>query len=857
MCGRIALSSYVSAEWVTRQKAYQVTSQDDVEVLPGLNYDDLPVWMRKARREVDWAFLIMMVVSLVIAWPFFIRPGMPYNVGTQIELARMIEMAESIQSGILYPRWAADFNYGYGSPLWNYLAPLPHYLTGLHHVLAQTTPETSVKVVFVLGIGLGGMGMFSFVRRRWGTYAGILATAAYLYSPQIALVKPYLESDLPALLGMGFFLVSLWAFDRVMAARRGWDIGLATFALAALWLSDTPLNLLLVGILSGWLGWRALFRCSSAARKWHVLLTLGLGTGLSAFYWLPAWAEYSAVHWRAVSDYSIENWHRLKLHDLLAQPQRLDFSAVNPPGTAAIGVAVWGLALGALWVVLVWDWRHTPPDTRPISRGEAVQRRLVTLVRTLPEGQREALYFLSVGAGLVLLATFLGSRWWNALSVWPPFYPRDVLPVVAACGAVVAGQIGVLLEQVRRPAVAVLMMAGCLGFILWTALPTLPLPAWPGTYSAADLSTILRNETRGYMVASEVTGWLLPKAVNGLPQPSPTLIASYQSGLIDKVARESLPPAVQVDVVSYGPQSERLIVKTASPIDLTLLTFDFPGWYAKIDGKKAPIHPQRETGLITIGLPEGRHDVVLWFGGTPARNIGWGVSITALVAAVMASFRLEYRLSGERSAEMREPIWKAAPVLARMQQIVLLFAVLLFSLGSAAPRLAPERFTFRSPPGVVLAAQEQLPRALQGGIDLLAYDIEGDTTVKAGGELAVDLYWRAVRPDLPDYQAELAVVAADDSENRIAFMQHRHVGLIPSSVWSIWPLFDYYVRDSYYLKVDKDAPAGEYNIVVQLGRCDQFTLDPCNTIDPLFVRDERGSRLGQRIVLPTVIEVSR
>jgi hypothetical protein len=88
-------------------------------------------------------------------------------------------------------------------------------------------------------------------------------------------------------------------------------------------------------------------------------------------------------------------------------------------------------------------------------------------------------------------------------------------------------------------------------------------------------------------------------------------------------------------------------------------------------------------------------------------------------------------------------------------------------------------------------------------------------------------------------------------------MQHRHAGLFPSSEWSIWPLFDYYVRDSYYLKVDGNAPAGKYNIVVQLGRCDQFTLVPCSTIDPLFVRDSRGSRLGQWIVLPTLIEVSR
>jgi hypothetical protein len=834
-----------------------VTSRDNVEVLPGLTYDDLPVWMRKTRREVDWAFLVMTVVSLVIAWPFFVRSGMPYNVGTQIQTERAVELAESIQSGIFYPRWAADFNYGYGSPLWNYLAPLPHYLTGLHHVLAQTKPETSVKLVFVLSICLGGLGMFSFVRRRWGAYAGILATTVYLYSPQIALVKPYLEGDLPGLLSMGFFLISLWAFDRVMAGQGGWEISLAAVSLAALWVSNAPLNLLLAGILALWFCWCALVRRLGAAQMRRVLLAFGLGTGLSAFYWLPAWVEYSAVRWRGVSDTPIDNWHRLRVPDVLALPQRLDLSAINPTGTVAIGSAVWGLALVALVAMLVWDWRHTPPDPRPVSRGEALQQRLVCVVRSVPGDQRESLFFLGTGAGLILLATSLVSPIWDALPAWPPLYPRDVLPVAAACGAIVAGQIGCLLQRVHRPTVGVLGMAGCLGMILWAALPTLAIPAWPKSGPAASLSTILRNETRGYVVASQVTGWLLPEGVAALPQPSPALIASYQSGLIDRVARESLPPAVQVDVVSYGPQSERLVVKTASPIDLTLLVLDFPGWQAKIDNRRVPIRAQPETGLIMIQLPEGRHEVVVRLGGTPARTVGWGTSIGALAAALAIGFRMAPRPSSRRATERQEPAWKAPPDLAQMERIVLLFTALLFTLGSAAPRLAPERVTFRSPQGVVRPAQEQLPRALQGGVDLLAYNIEGGTPVKSGDELTVDLYWRAVRPDLPDYQAELAIVAADGSGTRIAFMQHRHPGLIPSSMWSIWPLFDSYVRDSYYLKLDQNAPPGEYHIVVQLGRCDQFTLAPCGSIDPLFVRDERGSRLGQVIVLPTVLQVSR
>ena len=62
----------------------------------GLTPNDLPAWMRKSRREIDWALLVVLVMCIVVIWPLITRPGLPRNEGIQTELARTIEIAESI-----------------------------------------------------------------------------------------------------------------------------------------------------------------------------------------------------------------------------------------------------------------------------------------------------------------------------------------------------------------------------------------------------------------------------------------------------------------------------------------------------------------------------------------------------------------------------------------------------------------------------------------------------------------------------------------------------------------------------------------------------------------------------------------
>ncbi len=841
----------------TLKKGVAVLSRRKKETLPeGLRYDDLPTWMRRTHREVDWAFLVMALVVLMSAWPFGAQAGLPLTPAMRALMARTVEMAESIQAGVLYPRWASDFNYGYGAPLWNYLAPLPHYLTGLYRVLAQASTEHSVKAIFALALLLNGLAMFSFVRRRWGTYAAILAATTYVYSPQLVQSVPYLQGDLALLFALGMWWLALWALDRVLVLGRGEDVGGAVLSVAALWLTHAPLNVVLVLLAGAWLAWQRWARRSSP--YWgRAVAALGLGTGLSAFYWLPAWLEWGAVRWWSASNYPLDAWPPITLGALLGGAQRLTLNAVNPPPTAALGWAVWGGAVLAGGVLWRWLWKQTPLPPHAMPRGEALQWRLERMARLLPSALREALFFGVLALGLGVAVSWPSLPLWERSTAWSPLRPFMLLPLIVGSAAVVGGQLGWLLEGSQRRGWAAVAMGGAVALVLVLALPSLVVPTWPTHSTTENVLDVLSDELRGHMVASLTDGWLLPQTAPQLPPPDPALVASYQSGVVNRVAREALPAAARVDVIQHGPQSERLAVSTPYSVDVPLRLLAFPHWRAQIKGAPIPVRIVSETGLVTLVVPSGQHEVTVRLAPSRVREVGWLVSGAALVGALLFVLHVLYRQDEALApSRWRAPIWQPPRELVPYHHAVCLVLALCFGVGGLWPRLASEHFAQRMPPGVVPQATP-LPRALQGGVDLLAYTLEPRDTLRPGDFLTVELYWRAVRPDLPDYQVRLALVPRNAPENPLLVEYHRHPGQLPSSLWARWPLFEAYVRDTYVLRLPAEAAVGEYQVVVQMERCTRTDLFPCEEGEPLFVRDPYGSRLGQQIVLPQVLWVLR
>lgn len=86
------------------------------------------------------------VFSFITAVPLIGRAGLPRdNQALRMYAYRSHEVATVVQAGVLYSRWAPDFVFAYGSPLFNFLAPLPYYLPGYHQAITKSPPIASVS----------------------------------------------------------------------------------------------------------------------------------------------------------------------------------------------------------------------------------------------------------------------------------------------------------------------------------------------------------------------------------------------------------------------------------------------------------------------------------------------------------------------------------------------------------------------------------------------------------------------------------------------------------------------------------------------------------------------------------------
>ena len=140
-----------------------------------------------------------------------------------------------------------------------------------------------------------------------------------------------------------------------------------------------------------------------------------------------------------------------------------------------------------------------------------------------------------------------------------------------------------------------------------------------------------RRGAQGRWLGTTSTGDFIPSTVKAHPPANADLIASYERGAVDKFDRTSLPQGASVAVVEHGPTRDRFTVTSPQPFTARVLTFDFPGWRATVDGQPVPITPSDPHGLITFPIPAGTHEVRVEFGSTLPRTVGAVVSVVTLL----------------------------------------------------------------------------------------------------------------------------------------------------------------------------------------------------------------------------------
>jgi hypothetical protein len=749
----------------------------------------------QVKARIDPALVAVLLIALIAALPLLTRPGLPRHTDLELHVFRAAEYRSLLAERPLeYPRWAPDFYYGYGYPIFNYYAPLTYLAASAITVIPGVGVVGAVKAVLLLVFLLAASGAFLLARRHAGSTGGVIAAAAYVFSPYLLFIDPFMRGDAAEFLALGILPWVFLAFDRPPSSAR--DVALAALALAALVFSHNLMALIGAALLVAWLVWRGLL-VDGVGRWPRDGLALALAAGLTAIFWLPFFAERGAVRLDVAGPghFDFRN-HFVEIGALLRPSPTLDLGATTPHFIYNLGLAQWVLALPVLLAL-----RHA--------------RRLES---------RAALFFPIASLLLIFLITPASRLLWEAVPSaaliqfpWRLLGPAALaLAMCASCGV----------SALPRPSLA---GAAALALVLAFALPTMYPPSWLADFGDASPRGAIDFELSGVALGTTSTGDFLPVTVSQAPPPAAYLLDQYRAGsFIDRFDYASAAGA-RVYLIRPGDLAAEYSIESTDGFTPRFFVFDFPGWQAYVDGEPVPHRPSRGDGFIQFDVPASARTFGVRFGSTPARTAGSLASLVSLAAMVgLAVVR-------SRRAPTPTPYSGANFNLSLVLLAFLLAKLIVFDHCANC-------FRFTSPPGQALAATNAQPANFGGHIALLGFDLPR-AEVTPGETIPLTLYWRATAPVPTNYQ----VFAHLTRPPHILWGQSDKLnpGDFPSTRWPL----DKYVWDDHTIRVLPGTPPGEYAIVAGL-----YTLGDGRRAPVL---DAAGNIVADSVQLSLTVRVAR
>jgi 6-pyruvoyl-tetrahydropterin synthase related domain len=518
-------------------------------------------------------------------------------------LLSWMEVARAWHSGITYPHWVQDANYGAGEPRLMFYPPASWLLGAL---LGTLTSWQAAPVIFVLLALLAAGGSMYLLAREWAPQgAATLAACLYIANPY-AMFVAYERSALGELLA-GAWLPLMVLF----ALRTRSSVAPLGLAVGALWLTNSPaavvgsymLAILAVGM------WMA------EGRPWPALRAAGgmsLGLGLAAFYIVPAAFEQRWVQ----IDRAIMPGMRVEDSFLFAHTANAFHDQVL---RTASWILILELGVSVVAAYLVW-------------RKQAGGNARIALTAMIP-----VILLLQLPASVVIWKhtphlKFLQFpwRWLLALSL------VDCVLISMALDR--GGRPGVPASRARWPtavagAMVVAMTIG--GAILFFQ------PCDDEDAVAAQVAEFrLGQGTEG---TDEYTPLGADNTAVQQQLPLVRVLRAADGDIADSTVTQNPPwhpgdagtiPAKVESNRRSGEQWEVRVV-TPEPGYAVLRLMDYPAWRVTVDGKKAPGRPLREDGLMAVPVTSGSHAITVQWTATKDVLAGRGVSAIALLTLAL------------------------------------------------------------------------------------------------------------------------------------------------------------------------------------------------------------------------------
>ncbi|HXJ14685.1 MAG TPA: 6-pyruvoyl-tetrahydropterin synthase-related protein [Candidatus Limnocylindrales bacterium] len=530
--------------------------------------------------------------SLALLLPFFWL-GSASGHDFEFHAASWLDVAYQWKHGVIFPRWTAWTNYGFGEPRFIFYPPLSWVLGA---TLTLVLPISWVPEVFILLTQtLAGMSAFFLLRKLVGKTPAYLGAVFYASNPY-ALLVTYVRSDFAEQLACAILPLVLLTALRLAGLLQNENqnrSSIALFALpfAAVWLCNAPAGVIASYSAALLFAWSVL-----SQRSWRIALRAGgglvLGFGLAGFYLLPAAYEQRWVNiGQAVSGGLLPDQNFLFTR--IADAEHTWFNWISSSCAVALILLT---ALAAL-----------------SSRRLANNPKLAHFSKSAWAG------LLVLGSAAALLMFRVTTPLWSLLPkmrfVQFPWRWMSVLAVVCVCFLAAA------MERRRGWLwfALVMILSFPLGYFLtqntWWDPDEMP------TQRAA-----IQSGT-GYEGVDEYD----PLGDDRMDLPKHAALANIFAAESDNLAGRPVVATIRIE--TWETNNHKLFVDSSAQARVALRLLNYPAWQVTVNGK--PVTPEKPDDLdqMLVPIDAGKSEIEVRFVRTPDQTAGIALSILSMLVA--------------------------------------------------------------------------------------------------------------------------------------------------------------------------------------------------------------------------------
>lgn len=231
-------------------------------------------------KKTIFFFAFFILVSVVLGRELNPLDLHFFTVHDNTQVARIQEFAVNLRHGVIPPRIAPHFSFGYGIPVFNFYAPFSYWIGGILSLIMS--PAIALKLLFFAGLVLTFPSMFLLSASLFGFWAGILSASLYTSSLWMA-VEIFVRGNVGEIWFLALFPTALYFSIQVSKRKSVWHFVAGIMTLSALFTTHNVLSLIALPIC---LGVAVLIK-----EKKIALLQIGIALLLSSYFLLPALTE--------------------------------------------------------------------------------------------------------------------------------------------------------------------------------------------------------------------------------------------------------------------------------------------------------------------------------------------------------------------------------------------------------------------------------------------------------------------------------------------------------------------------------------------------------------------------------------